>query len=214
MSGSNEEVLSVFDSRGTVIGVRPRSEAKASGLAVGAVNLLLADPAGRVLLQRRPANAENGGRWDKSVGGHVGAGETFEEAMVREAGEELFDEPETPRVHLASSEAEYREWIGAGRERAGIVLRRVDLRLNLRDVRSAPGGCLRNVLYHVAVFRGRTDLALEDFRPQASEIEELHFVAPATVDELLLEGRLAPNMAFLWLTQGHAVLSDLRGDPR
>jgi isopentenyldiphosphate isomerase len=214
MPESTEEVLSVFDGRGRFIGVRPRSEAKASGLAVGAVNLLLADPAGRVLLQRRPGNAENGGRWDKSVGGHVAAGETFEETMVREAGEELFDEPGTPRVHLASSEAEYREWIGAGRQRAGIVLRRVDLRLNLRDVRSAPGGGRRNVLYHVAVFRGRTDLAVEDFRPQGSEIEELRFVAPATVDELLLEGRLAPNMAFLWLTQGHAVLSDLLGDSR
>jgi isopentenyldiphosphate isomerase len=214
MAESHEELLSVFDDRGAVTGARPRREAKASGLAVGAVNLLLTDSEGRVLLQRRPSGTENGGRWDKSVGGHVGAGETFEQTMAREAAEELFDEPGTTRVRLASSEGEYGRWIDEGRGRDGIVLRRVALRLNLRDVRSAPGGGLRNVLYHVAVFRGRTDLALEAFRPQAAEIEELRFFAPREVDELLLEGRLAPNMAFLWLTEAHELLAELRREPR
>jgi ADP-ribose pyrophosphatase YjhB (NUDIX family) len=208
-----EEILNVYDAEGRVAGARPRRAAKASGLAVGAVNLLLVDASGSVLLQRRPADKENGGRWDKSVGGHVSAGETFEATMAREAGEELFDEPGTPRVRLAASEDEYRSLLRDGAARDGVVLRRVGLRLNLRDVRAAPQGGARIVLYHLAVFRGRTELGLDSFRPQAAEIDELRYFEAAEVDRLLLEGRLAPNMAFLWLTEGLALLTDAGGPP-
>ncbi len=89
---SHDELLNVYDTSGEVVGARPRGEAKRSGLAVGAVNALVRDGAGRVLLQKRPADKENGGRWDKSVGGHVAAGEDFDATAVREAGEELFDD--------------------------------------------------------------------------------------------------------------------------
>src|SRR5687767_5107458 len=64
-----EELLNVYDAAGHVIGARRRAEAKSAGLAVGAVNLLLVNVRGEVLLQRRPRGKENGGRWDKSVGG-------------------------------------------------------------------------------------------------------------------------------------------------
>ena len=88
------------------------------------------------------------------------------------------------------------------------MLRRVALQLNLRDVRHAPaGGGLRNVLYHVAVYAGRTDVPIPSFRPQAEEIEELRYVPAAEVDAMLLRGELAPNMAFLWLTQAQALLA-------
>jgi len=70
----------------------------------------------------------------------------------------------------------------------------------LRDVREAPGGGVRNVVYHLGVYLGRCDLALEDFHPQREEIVGLRYALPAEVDALLLEGALAPNMAFLWLT--------------
>ena len=213
MTDDHEEILNVYDAAGVVVGARPRREAKASGLAVGAVNLLLADAQGRVLLQRRPADKENGGRWDKSVGGHVAAGETFDVTMVREACEELFDEPVTPRVRLASSEEEYRALLEEGFTRRGIVLRRVGLRLNLRDVRDTHGGGFRNVVYHVAIFRGRTDLAESAFKPQASEIDDLRYFDAHAVDRFLLEGRLAPNMAFLWLTEAHALLGEVAPPP-
>jgi isopentenyldiphosphate isomerase len=211
---AHEELLNVYDAAGEVVGVRPRREAKASGLAVGAVNLLLADARGRVLLQRRPADKENGARWDKSVGGHVSAGESFEATMVREAGEELFDDPATPRVRLASSDEEYRTLLAAGFARDGVVLRRVGLRLNLRDVRHTQSGGFRNVLYHVAIFRGRTDLSEDAFKPQASEIESLRYFEAPAVDRFLLEGSLAPNMAFLWLAEAHALLAESSSPPR
>jgi hypothetical protein len=91
-----------------------------------------------------------------------------------------------------------------------VVLHRVAFQLNLRDVRHAPGGGLRNVLYHLAIYHGRTGLPIEAFRPQKSEIDELRYVDYPELDQLLLDGHLPPNMAFLWLTQAHLLLTGHR----
>jgi hypothetical protein len=189
-----------------VVGARPRRAARACGLAVGAVNALLVNGRGEVLLQRRPPGKDNGERWDKSVGGHVSAGEDFDQTLRREAGEELFDDGATARVRLAASEDEFRSLLGTADLAREVLLRRVALQRNLRDVRHGARGGTRNVLYHVAIYAGRTDVPVGGFSPQASEIAELRYFGAATVDELLLRGALAPNMAFLWLTQGHDLL--------
>ena len=205
MSGeAEEELLNIYDAEGRVTGALPRREAKRSGLAVGAVNALVLNGRRELLMQRRPADKENGGLWDKSVGGHVSAGESFDETLVREAGEELFDDPQAKQVRLVAE--------GAATERAafdvarGVLLRHVERRLNLRDVRLSPDGGLRRVLYHLAIYAGRTELPIDGFRPQPSEIAELRYVPADEVDAMLLAGRLAPNMAFLWLTQAQALL--------
>jgi hypothetical protein len=205
-----EEVLNVYDHQGHVVDAWPRRAAKASGLAVGAVNALVLNERGAVLLQRRPEDKENGGLWDKSVGGHVGAGEDFDTTLRREAGEELFDDPASPQVRLLGVEEDFPAALAASDLHRQVLLRRVALQLNLRDVRRGPGGGLRNVLYHVAIYLGRTAIPREGFRPQASEIKELRYFTPREVDLLMLECGLAPNMAFLWLTQAHALL----GGPR
>ena len=198
-----EEQLNVYDREARVVGAAPRRAAKASGRAVGAINVLLADPAGRVLLQLRPRDKENGGLWDKSVGGHVSAGESFDETVVREAGEELFDDGGTSRVRLLPGLGTVTlEEIPAGTD---VALRALGRQLNLRDVRRLPDGGRKNVLYHLAIYAGRTRLAVEGFRPQASEIAGLRYATFAEVDDLLLRGELAPNMAFLWLAYGHAL---------
>ena len=208
MDERSEELLNVYDATGAVVGARPRRAAKASGLAVGAVNALLINARGEVLLQRRPADKENGARWDKSVGGHVSAGEEFDATLVREAGEELFSDPASSRVRLAPSPAAFAELLATVDLAQAVVLRRVALQLNLRDVRHAPGGGgLRNVLYHVAVYAGRTDVPIGSFAPQIEEIEDLRYFPAAQVDAMLLGGLLAPNMAYLWLTQAQALLA-------
>jgi 8-oxo-dGTP pyrophosphatase MutT (NUDIX family) len=208
MDDGHEELLNVYDATGAVVDARPRRAAKASGLAVGAVNALLVNRRGEVLLQRRPADKENGSRWDKSVGGHVSAGEEFDTTLVREAGEELFSDGSSTRVRLAGSEGDFDALLASADLAEAVVLRRVALQLNLRDVRHAPGGGgLRNVLYHVAVYAGRTDVALGSFRPQADEIADLRYFPAAEVDGMLLRGELAPNMGYLWLTQGHGLLA-------
>jgi isopentenyldiphosphate isomerase len=204
----SEELLNVYDHEGRVVDARPRRAAKASGLAVGAVNALVFNEDGEVLLQRRPPDKENGDLWDKSVGGHVSAGEDFDETLRREAGEELFDDPLSPQVRLVSAGEDYPAVRAAGDPSREVVLRRVGLRLNLRDVRRAPGGGLRNVLYHVAIYEGRTAIPREGFRPQAAEIRDLRYFTAADVDRMLLDGALAPNMAFLWLAHAHALLGE------
>jgi isopentenyldiphosphate isomerase len=200
------ERVSVYDAQGRVVGARAREAAKRSGLALGAVDVLLVNARGELLLQRRRADKENGGRWDKTVGGHVGAGEGYDEAALREAGEELFGDGRSPRVRLFAREDFARALAGADLSREA-VFRREALCLNLRDVRVAPDGTLRNVVYHVASYLGRTDVPLDGFRPQADELDGLQYAGPTVVDALLVRGELSPNMAYLWLTHAHALLS-------
>jgi 8-oxo-dGTP pyrophosphatase MutT (NUDIX family) len=207
MGERHDETLNVYDEAGRVIGAQPRGEAKRSGLAVGAVNLLLVNAHGEVLLQRRPEDKENGGRWDKTVGGHVDAGETFDTAAVREAGEELFGDARSSRVRLAGSAGDLERALVAADLAREVVFRPEALHRNLRDVRLAPDGSLRTVVYHVATYVGRTDVALGDFRPQAGEIAGLRYASPSEVDALLVAGQLAPNMAFLWLTHARTLLA-------
>lgn len=207
MAEPHDEPVAVFDAHGRPAGVLPREQAKRSSLALGAVNVLLVNARGEVLLQRRPPDKENGDRWDKSVGGHVDEGESFDQAAVREAGEELFSDGKAPGVRLARDAAEL-EQLGAACDLAAtVVFRREALQLGLRDVRLLPDGGVRNVVYHVASYLGRTDVPLARFRPAAGELAGLRYAAPAEVDALLLSGELAPNMAFLWLTHARALLA-------
>ncbi len=213
MAEPHDERVAVFDESGRPAGALPREEAKGSGLAIGAVNLLLVNARGELLLQRRPEDKENGGRWDKSVGGHVDAGEEFDRAAVREAGEELFSDGASPRVRLARHAAELERLLAAADLAREVVFRRETLQLNLRDVRLAPGGGLRNVVYHVASYLGRTDVPLTGFRPPAGEIAGLRYASASEVDQMLVAGRLAPNMGFLWLTHARALLALAGGRP-
>jgi 8-oxo-dGTP pyrophosphatase MutT (NUDIX family) len=208
----HEERVAVFDAEGRVVGAMAREDAKRTGLALGAINLLLVNARGEVLLQRRSQDKENGGRWDKSVGGHVDAGEEFDAAARREAGEELFSDGASPRVRLAADPPELTRLAAQLDLERAVVFRRAALQLNLRDVRLLPDGGVRNVVYHVASYVGRTDVPLDGFRPAAGEIAGLRYAAPREVDELLLSGSLAPNMAFLWLTHARALL-ELAGRP-
>jgi isopentenyldiphosphate isomerase len=54
------------------------------------VHILVVSPEGRLLLQKRSLRKDTQpGKWDTSVGGHVGFGQSYEEAALREAEEEL-----------------------------------------------------------------------------------------------------------------------------
>ena len=55
-----------------------------------AVHILVLNSEGRLLLQKRSLTKDTQpGKWDTSVGGHVGFGQSYEEAAAREAEEEL-----------------------------------------------------------------------------------------------------------------------------
>lgn len=200
-----EELLNVYDARGRVVGARPRGRASAAGQRVGAVNALVVNGRGAVLLQRRLPGRENGGLWDKTVGGHVSAGEDFDRCVVREAGEELFGDGECGRIHLAPA-ARFGRLVSR-HAASSVVLRRHSVQLDLRDVRRFEGGRVRNVLYHVGIYLGRTDLPRRAFRPDPGELADLRYFPSDRVDRMLAAGELAPNMAFLWLAHGQALLS-------
>ncbi len=85
------ELLPVVDRTGRTVGCATRGECHSgSRIPHPVVHLHLFNSRGELYLQRRPMWKDiQPGRWDTAVGGHVAYGEETEEALRREAGEEL-----------------------------------------------------------------------------------------------------------------------------
>lgn len=87
---SADEVLDIVDEQDRVVGQAPRHEVYARRLRHRCVFVLARDPAGRVFVHRRTAHKlVFPSLYDMFVGGVVGAGESYDEAALREAEEEL-----------------------------------------------------------------------------------------------------------------------------
>jgi len=87
---SADELLDIVDEHDQVVGQAPRAEAYAHRLRHRCVFVLARDAAGRVFVHRRTARKlVFPSLYDMFVGGVVGAGESYDEAALREAGEEL-----------------------------------------------------------------------------------------------------------------------------
>jgi isopentenyldiphosphate isomerase len=86
-----EEYFPLVDETGAVVGKATRRECHSgSFLLHPVVHLHVFDNKGRLYLQKRALNKDiQPGKWDTSVGGHMDPGETVEQALFREAGEEL-----------------------------------------------------------------------------------------------------------------------------
>ena len=86
-----EEYLEIVDYQGNIIDSAPRSEAHGNpSLMHKVVHVLVFNKNGEVLLQKRSQNKDVApGRWDTSVGGHVGVGEDLIVSSKREMHEEL-----------------------------------------------------------------------------------------------------------------------------
>jgi len=87
----NEEYLEVVNHKGEVIGYAPRSMVHGNpSLIHKVVHVLVFDEKGNLLLQKRSMNKDVApGKWDTSVGGHVGVGEDLITSSKREMKEEL-----------------------------------------------------------------------------------------------------------------------------
>ncbi len=85
------ELFVVVDENDHVVGHKTRQECNHNpALIHRAVELLIFDSHGRVLLQKRSMTKDTRpGFWSTSVGGHVGKDESYETAMRRELQEEL-----------------------------------------------------------------------------------------------------------------------------
>ncbi|MEU5421138.1 NUDIX domain-containing protein [Streptomyces sp. NPDC001407] len=85
-----DEVLDIVDEQDRVVAQAPRGEAYARGLRHRCVFVRARDAEGRVFVHRRTAQKlVFPSRYDMFVGGVVGAGESYDEAALREAEEEL-----------------------------------------------------------------------------------------------------------------------------
>ena len=83
----NEEWFPLVDDEGRVTGKAPRSVCHdgKSFLLHPVVHLHLFNKAGKLYLQKRSMKKDTQpGKWDTSVGGHIGLGETVAEALKRE----------------------------------------------------------------------------------------------------------------------------------
>ena len=111
-SDNSEELFPVVDLSGRVIGRATRGECHGGSMLLHpVVHLHVFNSRGELYLQRRPAWKDiQPGRWDTAVGGHVAWGERIDEALRREAREELGLETldaEMVAVYDFRSEREY-----------------------------------------------------------------------------------------------------------
>jgi isopentenyl-diphosphate delta-isomerase len=83
-------LIAFVDENDNVIGAGTKLEAREKGIRFRIVRVFLFNSQGRLLLQRRALHLNSfPGRWDQSVGGHVDEGETYLQAAIREAEEEI-----------------------------------------------------------------------------------------------------------------------------
>ncbi|MDR2190529.1 MAG: NUDIX domain-containing protein [Candidatus Peribacteria bacterium] len=95
------ELLEIYDLHSNLIGIQERksfyTDIKEEFATTGKITkkvkritLLLMNSAGRIYLQKRSKiKNENAGMYDKTVGGHVIAGDSFTMTVVKECVEEL-----------------------------------------------------------------------------------------------------------------------------
>src|SRR5205085_11093470 len=87
---AQQERFPVVDESDRIIRYAYRSEVHGNNLRHRAVHILIFDPIGRVYLQKRSRDKDRYPlRWDSSTGGHVSAGEGYDEAAGRELQEEI-----------------------------------------------------------------------------------------------------------------------------
>ncbi|OON82319.1 NUDIX domain-containing protein [Streptomyces tsukubensis] len=85
-----DEILDIVDEDDRVVAQAPRGEAYARGLRHRCVFVQARDAEGRIFVHRRtPTKLVFPSLYDMFVGGVVGAGESYDEAALREAEEEL-----------------------------------------------------------------------------------------------------------------------------
>jgi isopentenyldiphosphate isomerase len=95
-----DELLPLVDGNGNITGAATRGECHNGSMMMHpVVHLHVFNSKGELYLQKRPEWKDiQPGKWDTAVGGHIDLGEHVEQALFREAGEELGIEGFTPEA--------------------------------------------------------------------------------------------------------------------
>lgn len=80
--------ITYVDRDDNVIGSGARKDALANGVVHRVARVILLNPQGEMLIQKRSATISLANLWDQSAAGHVDAGEEYADAAVRELAEE------------------------------------------------------------------------------------------------------------------------------
>jgi len=171
------EKLEVYDLKGKLIGVEDRkkfySEIKEEfgkkgkiSRQVKSIRLILMNSSGRIYLQKRSKiKAENPGLYDKTVGGHVSEGDSWDMATIRECAEELG----FPASIL--SDEEFKRAIRVTDLGIVGVFRKVDEISNFESVRVDKNGGEFVQPYITAMYVGYYDGAIRFVDGESSGIE-------------------------------------------
>lgn len=91
MQDNNEELFPLVDEQGNILGAATRGECHNGNKQLHpVVHLHIFNTKGELYLQKRPTWKDiQPGKWDTAVGGHIDLGENVEQALFREAKEEL-----------------------------------------------------------------------------------------------------------------------------
>lgn len=91
LQDNGEERFPIVDPEGQIIGHATRRECHSGSMLLHpVVHLHVLNSKGELYLQKRPEWKDiQPGRWDTAVGGHIDLGENVEQALKREAQEEL-----------------------------------------------------------------------------------------------------------------------------
>lgn len=84
-----DELLEVIDAAKNTLMIMPRLQVLEQGLAHKIVLILLRNRENKIYIHKRAQGKKFAGLWSVSTAGHVLAGESFEDAALRELDEEL-----------------------------------------------------------------------------------------------------------------------------
>nr|WP_321222645.1 NUDIX domain-containing protein [uncultured Psychroserpens sp.] len=153
-----EDYIDIVDNQGKPTGVSvTKTEIHTKGHLHNTAHVWLYNSYGNILLQQRAASKEICPLlWDVSVAGHIDAGETPEQAAVREAKEEIgVDISEENLLKIGVFEC----------------------------FNSYPNGIIDNEFHHTFIIK--TSYRLEDFKLQREEVEALKYVSIKTFQTIL-----------------------------
>lgn len=159
-----DEYLDIVDKYGRPTGKTAlKSEVHSKGLYHNTIHLWLYTNEGEILLQQRSRKkAIYPLLWDVSVAGHIDAGETFEEAVIRETKEEI-----------------------------GLKLQQRNLTkigVFLHETSYANGSIQDNEFHQV--FIAELNVGLSDLTPQKDEVEALKLVTLEAFSALLKNSKI------------------------